>query len=187
MTDIEKKAVSTPLYDNLRPRYQLFLDGYMVRMLLHEGSRRANYVGATKVLNARGRLIIQRPEVQAAFHELVEVKRAEHEDGKQAIIELLKIQVSVTLPDLAKWDTTEAKWILKSPDEVDVQWHPVIHLVTLTREREAVLNTGFQAKALKLLEGYMMWNHDQKDVATSVSFDFSSLKSKEYERLKPKD
>ena len=184
MSDIDKKQVATPLYDKLRPRHQLFLDGYIVRMVLAEGSRHANYKGNHKVLSERGRQIVQRPEVQAAFDELMLVKRAEHEDSKAALVEMLKLQVTVTLHDLARWCDAENKWVLKTPKEVDPQWLPVIHLATLTRERDVVINTGFQAKALKSLESLMMWQQDFKAPPASVSFDFGSLKPTTYEHVK---
>ena len=187
MADNDKKAVATPLYDKLRPRYQLFLDGYCVRMQLGEGAKRAGYLGDNKALYNRGREIVQRPEVQAAFTEVMEVKRAEQEDSKAALIALLTLQVTVTLSDLAKWDIEQNKWVLKSPTEVESTWLPVLHLASLTREQQVIINTGFQAKSLKSLEALMLWSQDQKAPPASVSFDFSSLKPEPYSKTKSSD
>ncbi len=179
-----KKKVSTPLYDVLRPRYQLFLDGYMLRMVLSEGARHANYKGDVKQLGERGREIIQKPEVQAAFDELAAVKRAELEDSKTAIIERLKLQASVSLYDLCKWCDDKKQWLIRPPHEVDHVWLPVLGLISLSRENRPVFNQGAQDTARKQLAAYMLWDKALRDDAPAVSFDFS-LKREEYSKTKP--
>ncbi len=184
MLEINKKQVATPLYDKLRPRYQLFLDGYLVRLVLTEGARHANYKGDYRQLHTRGREILVRPEVQAAFKELQAVKREELEDSKTAIIERLKVQASVSISDLCEWDDKLSKWVLMNPRDVQTVFKPVLGMVTVSREGQAVFNQGSQDNARKQLQAYMLWDKQLRDDMPAVTFDFSGIKKTHYSKTK---
>lgn len=187
MVNPKTEDYSTPLYDKLRPRYQAFLDKYTERMNGRESAVHAGYKGTTDSLSHRASEIINRPEVFKAFKELMAVKRKKLEDSKNAMIERIRIQSEVSLSDLARWEKKERKWTLKTPDEVEEKYHPVLGMVSMTRERDVLFNQGAQESARKQLAQYMLWDKQQRDDNPPVSFNFTGLKRDAYSNSRNKE
>lgn len=177
-------TIKTPLYDALRPRYQMFIDGYLLRYNVGEGAKQAGYKGESKELAERGREIFIRDEIQAALVEVTNVRKAELENSKTAIIERLKLQAMVSLGDLCKWDLNTKGWVIKPPHEVDKVYLPVMGMVSTSREKAIVFNQGAQDKARQTLQAYMLWDKQSRDDLPAVTFDFGGIKRETYSKDK---
>jgi len=170
---------STPLYDNLRPRYQLFLDEYCIALNGPAAARHASYKGSHATLIKRSNEILSQPEVHKALKELMEVKHEKLEQTKASMIARVQIQATVTISDLAKWCEVKDKWVMRSPKEVDDTYKCCMSLVTLSREGQVVFNQGSQDKARKALAELLLWDQAQPSTMP-VHFDFSGLKTTAY-------
>ena len=176
MVDVIDEPTQTPLYDKLRPRYQSFVDQYTVRFMGPESAQAAGYKGTRRILGDRARALLSRPEIQKALDEVMALKRIELEDSKTAVIKRLQLQSMVSMTDLADWDKTAKKWVMKSPDDILEEFLPVCSMVSVSRERDCLFNQGAQDSARKMLSAYMLWDKQQRDDNPAVQYSFTELK-----------
>ena len=170
---------STPLYDNLRPRYQLFLDEYVLALNPVAAAIHAGYKGTNSGLIKRSNEILSRPEVHKALKELMAVQHEKLDATKSSMIARVQKQATVTISDLAKWCDVEGKWVMKSPSEVEEGYRCCMSLVTYSRERDLIFNQPSQDKSRKVLSELLLWNQE-KPSTMPVHFDFSGLKVSPY-------
>lgn len=176
-----QEVITTPLFDALRPRYKEFLRKYVERFDRYEAARFAGYVDATA--DEQGKTILEKPEVQAALDELIEVGRKFADRSQQAIIARLQAQAMVSVTDLADWDTDKDDYVIRPPKDVEERYRCCTGFVKYSREKHVIFDTKAQENAIKLLSELLQWHKVTHNAAT-IHFDFGGLKRTEYVKKK---
>ena len=174
MVNVVHDKTSTPLYDELRPRHQSFVDSYLVHFTGKRAAIECGYSTASAAGFASKLLATE--EVQAAIEEGITLRRAEAEQSRQAIIDKLMIMSTVTLAELTVYDKAKNKLRILFPHEVDKELHPALQLVAYTREGNCEFRGAIQQKAIAQLASLMLWDKQQRDDNPAVQYSFTQLK-----------
>lgn len=174
MVDDKKEPTQTPLFDALRPRYQLFIAEYIKHFVGKRAAMAANYTEGTAAKQASKILALD--EIQAAIEEAINIKRSEAEQSRQSVIDMLRVMSTTTLNQLTTYDEKKGKLRILFPHEVEEALHPALQLVAYTREGNVEFKGAIQQKAIAQLSAYMLWDKQMRDDNPPVTLSFSGLK-----------
>jgi hypothetical protein len=170
---------STPCFNKLVPRHKQFVLHYVERFDAREAAKPLYTANTYK---DKAKEVLERGDIQLAITEILDQKRAVVEQAREAVIERLVIQATVTLLDLAIYDEDIKKYRQRSPNEIEPRFLSCLGMTTPTREGHVSFNQGSADNAKKLLQQYMLWDKQVRDDLPAITFDFSGVKAVEYSR-----
>jgi len=164
----------TPMFDSLKPQWQLFVIEHLRTADHKQAAINANYAHGTA--GHRGWTLARRPDIVEATRELVEREMRHAENKRCQVIIALTADATCSLEDFCNWSPDEDKLVMRPLKDIDPAYRRCVGMVHKSREGEIIFNNTAQASSRKLLASYMKWDREEAFSAPPITFDFSGLK-----------